>query len=89
MLAEVIRSALEDEALASGLSTRLNDMKARLKRLETRAGRKRQLALRAMSEAEIQKLPKRIYCFAEAGRADARGRRRGQSARCLLEAAAV
>ena len=56
MLAEVIRSALEDEALASGLSTRLNDMKARLERLETRAGRKRQLALRAMSEADIQKL---------------------------------
>ena len=56
MLAEVIRSALEDEALASGLSTRLNDMKARLERLETRAGRKRQLALRVMSEADIQKL---------------------------------
>jgi hypothetical protein len=56
MVAEVIRSALEDEALASGLSTRLNDMKARLERLETRAGRKRQLALRVMSEADIQKL---------------------------------
>ena len=56
MLAELIRSALEDEALASGLSTRLNDMKARLERLETRAGRKRQLALRVMGEAEIQKL---------------------------------
>ena len=56
MLAELIRSALEDEALASGLSTRLNDMKARLERLETRAGRKRQLALHVMSEADIQKL---------------------------------
>ena len=56
MLAEVIRSALEDEALASGLSTRLADMKARLERLEKRAGRKRQLALRVMSEADIQKL---------------------------------
>ena len=56
MLAELIRSALEDEALASGLSTRLNDMKARLERLETRAGRKRQLALRVMGEADIQKL---------------------------------
>jgi hypothetical protein len=30
MLAEVVRSALDDEALASGLSTRLSDMKARL-----------------------------------------------------------
>ena len=56
MLAELIRSALEDEALATGLSTRLNDMKARLERLETRAGRKRQLALRVMGEADIQKL---------------------------------
>ena len=56
MLAELIRSALEDEALASGLSTRLNDMKARLERLETRAGRKRQLVLRVMGEADIQKL---------------------------------
>ena len=56
MLAELIRSALEDEALASGLSTRLSDMKARLERLETRAGRKRQLALRVMGEADIQKL---------------------------------
>ena len=56
MLAEVIRSALEDEALAGGLSTRLTDMKARLERLETRAERKRQLALRVMGEAEIQKL---------------------------------
>jgi hypothetical protein len=56
MLAELIRSALEDETLASGLSTRLNDMKARLERFETRAGRKRQLALRVMGEADIPKL---------------------------------
>lgn len=56
MLAEVIRSALDDEALASGLSTRLSDMKARLERLEERGKRKRQLVLRAMSEAEISKL---------------------------------
>ena len=33
MLAELIRSALDDEALAAGLSTRLSDMKARLERL--------------------------------------------------------
>ena len=56
MLAEVVRSALDDEALAGGLSTRLSDMKARLERLEERAKRKRQLVLRAMSEAEIPKL---------------------------------
>ena len=56
MLAELIRSALEDEALAEGLSTRLADMKARLERFETRAGRKRHLALRVMGEADIPKL---------------------------------
>ncbi len=56
MLAEVVRSALDDEALAGGLSTRLSDMRVRLERLEERARRKRQLALRAMAEAEIFKL---------------------------------
>lgn len=56
MLAEVIRSALDDEALAAGLSTRLSDMKARLERLEARARRKRQLALGAMAQADIPKL---------------------------------
>jgi hypothetical protein len=56
MLAEVIRSALYDEAMAGGLSTRLSDMKARLERLEDRAKRKRQLVLRAMSACEISKL---------------------------------
>jgi hypothetical protein len=56
MLAEVVRSALDDEAMAGGLSTRLSDMKARLERLEDRAKRKRQLVLRAMSACEISKL---------------------------------
>jgi hypothetical protein len=56
MLAELIRAALDDEALMDALSTRLSDMKARLERLETRAKRKRQLALRVMSDAEISKL---------------------------------
>ena len=34
IIAEVIRSALVDEAMASGLKARLSDMKARLERLE-------------------------------------------------------
>ena len=55
-LAELIRAALEDEALAAGLSTRLSDMKARVERYETRAKRKRQLALHAMADAEIPRL---------------------------------
>ena len=56
MLAEIVRSALEDEALAAGLSTRLSDMKARIERFEMSAKRKRELALKAMNEAEIPKL---------------------------------
>ena len=56
MLAELIRSALEDEALAAGLSTRLSHMKVRLERFETRANRKRQLALKTMTEADIAQL---------------------------------
>jgi hypothetical protein len=56
MLAELIRSALEDEALKSALSTRLSDMRARLERLETRARKKRHLASRIMSDATIPKI---------------------------------
>jgi hypothetical protein len=56
MLAELIRSALDDEALAAGLSTRVSDMKARVERFERRAQRKRDLALQAMAEADIPKL---------------------------------
>jgi hypothetical protein len=56
ILAELVRSALEDEALSLGLSMRLAEMKARAQRLGDRAEKKRALALRAMTEAEIQTL---------------------------------
>ena len=56
LIAEIIRSALVDEALQSGLRLRLQDMKDRLSRLEARAGKKRGLALEAMSEAGLRKL---------------------------------
>ena len=56
MLAQVVRSALEQEALAAGLSTRIAEMKSRLERLETSAKRKRQLALQTMTEAQITKI---------------------------------
>lgn len=55
LLAELIRSALTDEALAAGLKSRISDMKERLERLETRAERKRALVLQAMSDADITK----------------------------------
>jgi hypothetical protein len=53
-LAELVRSALEDEALSAGLSTRLAEMRSRLDRLKHRAEKKRALALTAMAEAEIK-----------------------------------
>jgi len=56
ILVELVRSALEDEALLEALSTRLAEMRARLQRLGDRADKKRALALKAMSEAEIQTL---------------------------------
>ena len=56
MIAAVIRSALVDDALSTGLRSRLNDMKERLKRLEERGAKKRQLALEAMDEVGLNKL---------------------------------
>jgi hypothetical protein len=56
LIAEIIRSALIDEALQSGLRLRLQDMKERLSRLETRSVKKRELALEAISEAGLRKI---------------------------------
>lgn len=56
MIAEVVRSALVDEALAFGLRARLDEMKERQSRLEMRANKKRELALRAMSDASLAKV---------------------------------
>ena len=56
MIAAVIRSALVDEALHSGLRSRLDDMRERLSRLELRASKKRELALEAMTEVGLTKL---------------------------------
>jgi len=56
MIAAVIRSALVDEALGSGLHARLDAMKERQSRLEVRASKKRELALQAMSEAGLNRL---------------------------------
>jgi len=56
MIAAAIRSALVDEALQGGLRSRLEDMKARLGRLEERGLKKRQLALEAMTEVGLSKL---------------------------------
>ena len=56
MIAAVIRSALVDEALLGGLKRRLDELRERQSRLETRAAKKRQLALEAMTDAGLSKL---------------------------------
>src|SRR5215471_8684557 len=56
MIAAVIRSALVDEALQTGLRTRLEAMRQRLTRLAERGLKKRQLALEAMNQAGLKKL---------------------------------
>ena len=56
MIAAVIRSALVDEALQRGLSSRLEEMKQRLVRLDQRSNKKRELALEAMTEVGLRKL---------------------------------
>jgi hypothetical protein len=56
LLTQLIRSALEDEALSAGLSTRLAEMRSRVERLKLRADKKRALALAAMNETEIKTL---------------------------------
>ena len=71
MIAAVIRSALVDEALQAGLRGRLDDMKERLSRLEVRASKKRELALRGHDRggahqaraARLYRLnPRRVPC---------------------------
>ena len=53
-IAEILRSAVEDEALLGALSTRLQEMRSRQSRLSARAQAKRVLVLKAMVEAELK-----------------------------------
>jgi len=52
----IIRSALADEALASGLKCRIADMQDRLDRLQDRASKRRQIARDVMVELDLKKL---------------------------------
>ncbi len=56
MLAVLIRSALDDETLARALKERVEAMRSRLSRLETRAAGKRQVAVETMESVELRKL---------------------------------
>lgn len=56
VLAEIVRTALDDEVIVEALSSRISDMRIRLERIEARAKRKRQIVLNAMSDASVSKL---------------------------------
>ncbi len=56
ILGAVIRAALADEALASGLKGRIAEMEDRLARLQDRAAKRRQIAKEVMTELDIKKL---------------------------------
>ena len=52
----IIRSALADEALATGLKSRIADMQERLDRLQDRASKRRQIAKDVMVDLDIKKI---------------------------------
>jgi hypothetical protein len=56
VLAAVIRAALADQALATGLEGRIGEMEARRDRLQDRATKRRQIAKDVMVELDLKKL---------------------------------
>jgi Siphovirus Gp157 len=56
ILAAIIRSALSDEALATGLKGRIADMQDRLDRLRDRAAKRRQIAKDVMVELNLKNI---------------------------------
>ena len=52
----IVRSALADEALATGLKSRMADMQERLDRLQDRASKRRQIAKDVMVELDLKKI---------------------------------
>ncbi|MGH7868635.1 MAG: siphovirus Gp157 family protein [Candidatus Dormibacteraceae bacterium] len=56
ILGAIVRAALADEAMATGLKCRVSDMQDRLNRLQERAAKRRQIAKDAMIELDLKKL---------------------------------
>ncbi len=56
MLAEVLRSCLEDQSFSSALKARVADMQARVGRFEERGRKKRELVAAVMEDAGLKKL---------------------------------
>jgi hypothetical protein len=52
----IVRSALDDEALAGGLKSRIGEMQGRLERLEDRSSKRRQIARDVMEEIDLKKI---------------------------------
>jgi hypothetical protein len=56
ILAAIVRAALADEALATGLKSRIAEMQERLERLQERALKRRQVVKDTMVELDLKKL---------------------------------
>lgn len=56
LIAEILRSALQDEALTSGLNDYLEKMKARQVRFKRRSAKKRELALWVLQETSVPRM---------------------------------
>ena len=56
ILSAIIRAALADQALATGLESRIGEMQARRDRLQDRAAKRRQIAKDVMVELDLKKL---------------------------------
>jgi hypothetical protein len=56
ILGAIVRAALADEAMATGLKCRIADMEDRLRRLQDRAAKRRQIVKDAMVELDLKKI---------------------------------
>src|SRR5262245_10320742 len=56
ILAAIVRAALADEALATGLKNRIAEMQDRLARLQDCAAKRRQIAKEVMVELDVKKI---------------------------------
>src|SRR5262245_16488557 len=56
IIAAIIRAALADEALATGLKGRIAEMEARLNRFQDRSSKRRQVVKEVMDELDLKKI---------------------------------